>query len=88
MCFIIGSGYSILSELEHQLGMRTPSSKLPSPSRHPGEETLAEEDDKKRFFEELEKGKDSPLDYSELNRQLSNTSVSLRWNEHYSCLHV
>ena len=83
MCFNIGSGYSILSELEHQLGMRTPSSKLPSPSRHPGEETLAEEEDKERFFEELEKGKDSPLDYSELNRQLSNTSISLRWDGHY-----
>ena len=53
--------------------------KQPSPSRKPGEETLVEEEDKKRFFDELERGMDSTIDNGELNRQLSNTSLSMRY---------
>ena len=65
-----------MSELEHQLGLR--ETKRPSSSHLPGEDTLVEEEDKKRFFEELENETNKSLDYSELNRQLSSTTMSLR----------
>lgn len=42
----------------------------------PGLDTLEENADKKKFFAELEVGRDSPIDYSELNRKLSDTGKS------------
>lgn len=86
VCVFVGSGVSLLSELEHQLGLRSSRSRFSPPTHKPGEDTLAEEEDKRRFFEELERGKESPLDYSELNRQLSNTSISMRYGG--LCTHV
>ena len=64
-----GSGYSILSELEHHLAMTGNS------MRSPGPDTLNEEEEKRRFFAELEQSTSS-LNYSELNRQLGNTAPS------------
>lgn len=43
----------------------------------PGMDTLQENADKERFFAELEGSCNTPLDYSELNRQLENTGKSL-----------
>lgn len=63
-CILIGSSYSIISEIEHQLGLRS------NKTTPPGQDTLNEEDEKKLFFEALEKGRGSSLDYSELNHQL------------------
>ena len=40
----------------------------------PGLDTLQEKADKERFFAELEQNCNTPLDYSELNRQLENTA--------------
>lgn len=48
----------------------------------PGLDTLEEGEDKKRFFSNLEGSQGSPLDYSELNRQLGETgqsSLTLRY---------
>lgn len=68
----VGSGYSIISEIEHQLGLRGNKSTIT-----PGQETINEEEEKRKFFEDLEKGHTSSLDYSELNRRLDdNTSLS------------
>ena len=36
-----------------------------------GLDTLQENEDKDRFFAELEQGKETPIDYSELNKKLS-----------------
>ena len=83
---LLGSGYSILSEIEHQLGLRGNKS---SPSPPPGQDTLNEEDEKRKFFEQLEQGRGSSLDYSELNRQLSDTGLtglSLRYM--YMCTSI
>lgn len=69
---LLGSGYSIISEIEHQLGLRGNKSTTP-----PGQDTLNEEEEKRKFFEQLEKGRGSSLDYSDLNRRLDdNTSLS------------
>lgn len=40
----------------------------------PGLDTLEEDMDKNRFFAELEQGKNTPINYSELNRKLSETT--------------
>ena len=48
----------------------------------PGLDTLEEGEDKKRFFSNLEGSRGSPLDYSELNRQLGESgqsSLTLRY---------
>ncbi len=43
----------------------------------PGTESLEERTDKRRFFDQLEGGGGgSPVDYSELNRQLGDTGLS------------
>lgn len=42
----------------------------------PGLDTLEENADKRRFFDELEQGRDTPLDYSQLNRELGETGKS------------
>lgn len=42
----------------------------------PGLDTLEENADKRRFFEELEHGRKTPLDYSQLNRDLGETGKS------------
>ena len=69
---LIGSGYSIISEIEHQLGLRGNKS-----TTIPGQDTINEEEEKRKFFEDLEKGHGSSLDYSELNRRLDdNASLS------------
>lgn len=44
--------------------------------QQPGLDTLEEAADKQRFFGELEGDRSSPVDYSELNRQLGDTGVS------------
>ena len=48
---------------------------LASPPK-PGLDTLEENADKSRFFAELEEGKSSPIDYSELNKKLTDTAKS------------
>lgn len=45
-------------------------------SAQPGLDTLQENADKRRFFDELEDGHDTPLDYSQLNRELGETGKS------------
>ena len=70
MCSSSGSGYSILSELDHQL------SHFASSQAKPGHETLEEEDEKQQFFAELEEGRTTSLNYSQLNHQLGNTGTS------------
>lgn len=45
--------------------------------RPPGLDTLEENEEKNKFFAELEEGKDSPVDYSELNKKLSDTRQNL-----------
>lgn len=42
----------------------------------PGLDTLQEDADKEIFFAELEGSRNTPIDYSELNRQLENTEKS------------
>jgi hypothetical protein len=42
----------------------------------PGLDTLEENADKRRFFDELEQGRNTPLDYSQLNRELGETGKS------------
>ena len=42
----------------------------------PGLDTLEENADKRRFFDELEQGRDTPLDYSQLNRELGEAGKS------------
>ena len=42
----------------------------------PGLDTLEENADKRRFFDALEQGRDTPLDYSQLNRELGETGKS------------
>ena len=47
-----------------------------------GADTLEENVEKERFFAALEAGRSSPLDYSELNRQLGDTgltSLTMGW---------
>ena len=41
-----------------------------------GPDTLEENLDKQHFFVELERDRASPIDYSELNRQLEDTGLS------------
>ena len=41
-----------------------------------GPDTLEENLDKQHFFVELERDRASPIDYSELNRQLGETGLS------------
>ena len=41
-----------------------------------GPNTLEEDLDKQHFFVELEQDRASPIDYSELNRQLGDTGLS------------
>lgn len=43
---------------------------------NPGLDTLEENADKSRFFAELEHGRDTPIDYSELNKKLTDTERS------------
>ena len=45
-------------------------------STRPGLDTLEENADKKKFFAELEEGRSTPVDYSELNKKLSVTEQS------------
>ena len=52
------------------------SASVLEPSPLPGLDTLEEGEDKKRFFADLEGSRGSPLDYSELNRQLGETGQS------------
>ena len=42
----------------------------------PGLDTMEENADKSRFFAELEAGKSTPIDYSELNKRLTDTARS------------
>ena len=46
-------------------------------SMRPGLETLEENKDKSKFFAELEAGKETPINYSELNKRL-NESLGLQ----------
>ena len=52
-------------------------------SIQPGLDTLQEDADKRKFFDELERGHETPLDYSQLNRELGETGKSsldaMRW---------
>ena len=43
---------------------------------HPGLDTLEENADKLKFFSELEHGRNTPLDYSQLNKELGETGKS------------
>ena len=52
------------------------SASVLEPSPVPGLDTLEEGEDKKRFFADLEASQGTPLDYSELNRQLGETGQS------------
>lgn len=45
-------------------------------TQRPGLDTLEENADKSKFFAELERGRNTPIDYSELNKRLSETGRS------------
>lgn len=48
-----------------------------------GMETLEEEEEKSRFFAQLEAGASSTIDYSNLNRELDSTSSTIGTNLRY-----
>lgn len=52
-----------------------------------GLDTLEEEEEKARFFAQLEAGSSSIIDYSKLNRELDSTSSTIGTNLRYgNCL--
>lgn len=53
-----------------------PTSAALSSRSHIGLDTLEENADKIKFFDDLEHGRDTPLDYSQLNRELGETGKS------------
>ena len=72
---------NVFNECEHPLSLSAGTSRSLDHSARfsntqPGLDTLEENADKHRFFDELERGRDTPPDYSQLNRELGETGKS------------
>ena len=75
------TGMNVFNECEHPLSFSAGTSRSLDHSARfsntqPGLDTLEESADKRRFFDELEQGRDTPPDYSQLNRELGETGKS------------